>query len=149
MKKKQEKIQHINEHSWYGLFYDQVMRDKSHIRKIEAVSTDVNQCQVFLHNNSVYANANFYPGDIIEVCPTKPIEKGLLFSRDIRDIVFEVVPNEEYVIPFGYCQYYDIPSRKNPESNCNYMWDVDGRVVVIRATSRIKKGSKLVLELTK
>lgn len=147
--KQDRRIKHINEHSWYGLFYDQVKKDKRHIRKIDMIGTDVNRCQVYLYNNSVYANADFYPGDIIEVCPTKPIEKGLLFSRDIRDIVFEVVPNEEYVIPFGYCQYYDIPSRKDPYSNCTYMWDVNARVVVIRAKTKILKDSKLVLDLAK
>ena len=89
------RIQHINEYSWYGLFYDQPILDKSHIRKIEPVSSDVNQCQVYMKGNSVYSKTSFYPGEIIEICPTKPIDKGLLFSRDIRDIIFEVIPNEE------------------------------------------------------
>lgn len=143
------KIQHINEYSWYGLFIDQPKKDKSHIRRIDMIPADANCCRIYMHNNSVYANADFCLGDIIEVCPTRPIEKGLLFSRDIREIVFEVVPNEEYVIPFGYCQYYDIVSKINPLSNCDYMWDADSKVIVIRATERILKGSKLVLDLRK
>ena len=143
------KIQHINEYSWYGLFIDQPKKDKSHIRRIDMIPADANCCRIYMHNNSVYANADFCLGDIIEICPTRPIEKGLLFSRDIREIVFEVVPNEEYVIPFGYCQYYDIVSKINPLANCDYMWDADSKVIVIRATERILKGSKLVLDLRK
>lgn len=142
-------IKHINEYSWYGLFYDQPKKDKTHIRKIDMIPTNANQCQVYMSGDSVYANTDFYPGDIIEVCPTKPIEKGLLFSRDIREIVFEVVQNEVYVIPFGYCQYYDIISKKNPLANCDYMWDADSKVIVIRAIERILKNSKLILDLRK
>ena len=147
--KHNKEIQHINEYSWYGLFYDQVKQDKRHIRRIDMVPMNVNQCQVYMYGDSVYASKDFYPGDIIEVCPTKPIEKELLFSRDIREIVFEVIPNEEYVIPFGYCQYYDIISKYAPESNCDYTWDADQKVIVIRAIQRITKGSKLVLDIRK
>jgi hypothetical protein len=112
------------------------------------LSNDVNQCKVYTDGKSVYANANFYPNDIIEICPTKKINITSLYSRDMRDIILETIPGEEYVIPFGYCQFYDIKDKFN-EPNCDYLWDSISKVLVIKALTKIYKGEKLVLNLCK
>lgn len=141
--------EHINESSWYGLFYDEVKRDKNHIKHVNMIPSNVNCCKVYTDGKSVYANAKFYPGDIIEICPTRQIDPTSLYSRDVRDIIFEVIPNTKYVIPFGYCQYYDIISRKNPDANCDYLWDANANVIVIKAIDKILKNDKLILNLSK
>lgn len=137
--------------SWFddSLEYYQTHKDrfnKSKINKISAVSTDANQCRVQCDGNYVYANATFYPGDIIEICPTKNIDKSSLYSRDIRDLVFEVIPNKQWVLPFGYCRYYlhNVPIE---EENCTYIWDPIKNVIVIKALNKIPKFSKLFLKI--
>ena len=144
-----KKFKSVNEKSWYGLFYGQEPRDKTNIKKVTMIPTNLNQCKICSDGKSVYSNSQFYPGDIIEVCPTKSIDKLSLYTKDMRDIVFEVIPNEKYVIPFGYCQYYDVISKSNPDPNCDYMWDGDNNKIVIRALNRILKNTKLVLNIRK
>lgn len=139
----------INERSWYGLFYGEDPRDKSKIKQISMIPTNVNKCKVSSDGKSVYSNSNFYVGDIIEVCPTKQIDKTSLYSKDMRDIVFEVIPNEMFVIPFGYCQYYDIISLKNPEPNCDFMWDNESKTIIIKALTKIPRNTKLILNIQK
>jgi len=85
--------------SWFdeSLEYYQSHKDiynKSKIGKINMIPTNANQCRVSCDGENVYANTTFYPGDIIEVCPTKSIDKSSMYSKDMREIVFEVVPNE-------------------------------------------------------
>lgn len=140
---------HINERSWYGLFYGEEPRDKNNIKKINMIPTNVNQCNVCSDGKSVYTRSLFYPGDIIEICPTRAIDKNSLYSRDVRDIVFEVVPNEEFVIPFGYCQYYDVITKQTPEPNCDYCWDPVAKTIVIRALHKLDKNTKLILNIRK
>lgn len=138
--------------SWKDLFIQEPWeqrnkRDKSAIKRINMAATDMNKCKVICDGYNVYANAVFYPGDIIEVCPTRVIDNSALYSKDMRSIVFEVVPNTVYVIPFGYCQYYSIISKDNPVANCDYIWDDGKKVILIQAISKINKYEQLVLNI--
>lgn len=136
--------------SWFddSLEYYQSHKErynKSKINKINMVPTNANQCRVTCDGKNVYANATFYPGDIIEICPTKKIDKSALYSKDMRESVFEVVPNEEWVLPYGYCKFY--LSDNLGDGNCNYIWDPANRVIVIKAINKIPKYSKLLLNI--
>jgi hypothetical protein len=112
------------------------------------IPTNTNQCNILFDGQHVYSNAVFYPGDIVEICPTKQIDKQSLYSRDMRNIVFEVVPNEVYVIPFGYCQYYDIVSNnKNNIANCDYIWDSLTKCIIIKAIDKISANKRLILNI--
>ena len=102
-------------------------------------STDINKCKVCCDGKFVYANATFYPGDIVEVCPTRRINNSALYSDDVQKIVFEVVPRSVYIIPFGYCQYYSIISDTHPVANCDYKWDEMNNVIIIFAIEKINK----------
>lgn len=138
--------------SWNDLFiqepYDEKhKRDKGSIKRINMAATDMNKCKVICDGHNVYANAVFYPGDIIEVCPTRVIDNSALYSRDMRSIVFEVEPKTLYVIPFGYCQYYNIISKDNPVANCDYIWDNNKNVIIIQAISKINKYEQLTLNI--
>ena len=139
----------LTESSWYNLFYDQEPKDKKNIKHIDMIGRNQNKCQIYSDGNSVYANAKFYPEDIIEICPTKQIDKSSLYSRDMRDIVFEVIPNTQYVIPFGYCQYYDILCNNFDEANCDYLWDPITKTIIIKAIKKILKDEKLILNIRK
>lgn len=136
--------------SWFddSLDYYRSHKDrynKTKIGKINVVPTNANQCRVSCDGNYVYANATFYPGDIIEICPTKNVDKSSLYSRDMRDSVFEVVPNKQWVLPFGYCKFY-LHDVAMEEQNCTYIWDPVKRVIVIKAINKIPKYSKLFLK---
>lgn len=147
MKRNKKLIEKFN---LYKLFYDDYeYKDKSSIKHIDMVSTNKNICNIYSDGYSVYANTKFYPNDIIEICPTREIDRTSLYSRDMRNIVFEVIPNEQYVIPFGYCQYYDILSGDNNYANCDYLWDSIAKTIVIKAITKINKGEKLILNIRK
>ena len=140
----------LNENSgFYGLFNDMPKRDKVCIQGAEIVPTNVNQCKVSYDGKSVYSNARFRIGDIVEICPTRPISKSSLYSREVRDLVFEVERDTTFVIPLGYCQYYDIIDRFHPEANCDYEWNPEKKVIVIRAIKPIEKRTVLVLNIEK
>ena len=141
-----EGAQAVNE-SFLDLFIDKpepTKADKKNITKITAIPTDAKQCQIYLRNNVVYAGKTFYPGDIIEICPTKQIDRISMFSNDVRSIVFEIKKNDEYIIPFGYCQFYELGNEDN--NNCDYLYDENTKCIVIRATQKIQKNEKLYLK---
>lgn len=121
-------------------------KHKDDICKMECVGDDANICRVMLSNGKVYSQTKFYAGDIIEVCPCREIDKSSLYSKDMRDIVLEVEKNSTFVIPFGYCQYYDV-SGYGKEPNCEYHWDKDKKAIVITAKMRIPRHCPLVLDI--
>ena len=68
----------------------------------------------------------------------------------MRDVVFEVVPNECWVIPFGYCRFYINKNMNESDEtlgNSTYIWDPVKRVIVIRAINKIPNGEKIILKL--
>lgn len=122
-------------------------RDKQHIDSIALVPTNARQCRVTSDGQHVYAAARFYPGDIIEACPVKEISMASLASRDVREMAFEVEWNKEYVIPMGYCQFYDIIDGFNTKPNCDWEWDAKKKTIIIRALTKIQKGTRLILNI--
>ena len=76
------------------------------------IPTDANLCKVYSDGNSVYAQRKFYPGDIVEICPCREVSKQSLYSNDVREMVFDVDDGKRFMIPMGYCQFYDISGKK-------------------------------------
>ena len=113
------------------------------------VPTNAHQCSVLFDGKHVYSNAKFHCGDIIEICPTAKITKNALYAREVRDLAFEVEPDELFVIPMGYCQHYDIIGNQYSEPNCDWEWNGDDSTIVIRAMSTIPQNSVLILNLEK
>ena len=58
-----------------------------------------------------------FPGDIIEICPTKQIDKSALYSKDMRDIVFEVERNENEIKGKQISNEQILKNQKNPLYN--------------------------------
>ena len=131
----------------YGMFKDVKYHTPDSICAIDMVPADRYVCKVTCDGNNVYAAHKFNCGDIIEYCPCRNVDKSALYSKDVREMVFEVKPNERYVMPMGYCQYYDVVDSFNNESNCDYEWDVNRECIVIRATKKIPKGERLVINI--
>lgn len=136
----------LNERSLAYLFKDIKRPAKESIKKVNMIPKTANVCKIYSDGQFVYANSVFYPGDIIEICPVREISKASLYSSDVRHIVFEVVRNEEYVIPFGYCQYYAL-AEEPMQANCEYIWDPNTKVIVIKALNKISKTDKLILKV--
>jgi SET domain-containing protein len=93
------------------------------------------------HGRGVFANKNFYVGDILEICPVikQPEEdyKGL-----IRDYLFSSHTNDykEYAaVAFGYCSIY------NHSDNPNCVWIMDDTDVIIKVIRNIKKGEEIFI----
>ena len=136
----------LNEYSLAGLFKTYTKEPtKEAVKKINIIPNNANICKVYSDGQYVYANSKFYPGDIIEICPTREVMKSALYDNDVRQIVFEVIKNEQFVIPFGYCQYYEL-GNENVLPNCDYLWDPNTKVIVIKASANLNKGDKLILK---
>ena len=76
--------------------------------------------------------------------PSQLVTKSALYDNNVRKMVFEVDKDNTYVIPFGYCQYYDLSDEyKTP--NVDYIWDPNINTIVIKALRKIKAGEILVL----
>ena len=133
--------------SLYGLFTGRSYHSPQDIKGIDMISTDQYVCHVKCDGRNVYSAHKFTPGDIIEFCPCRSVDKQSLYSKDVRDMVFEVEPNEKYVIPMGYCQYYDLGDNYGKTPNCDYEWDSDRECIVIRATRKIQKGDLLIINI--
>ena len=124
------------------------LKDKKNGLSIKRYGDNPKQCKIYSDGNSVYALKNIKKDDIIEICPVKIVDKGSLYTKDMQDIIFEIQKNAFYAIPFGYCQYYNIANDVN-EADCDYIWDGNTEVIVIKALKNIKKGKKLYLNIVK
>lgn len=146
------KGRHINEYNFLDLFRDlrrgvpRPKKDKSVIVGIHAVPKTANVCKIYSDGEHVYANTRFFKNDIIEICPVRAVSRSAVFDYDMKQIIFEVEKDNVYVIPFGYCQFYDVKDENN-NPNCDYIWDPNRRVIVITALSDIVPGSKLILNI--
>lgn len=124
--------------------YVEKKSDKSVIKKISMIPKNANVCKVYTDGMDVYAATRFYPGDIVEICPARPVTKQALYDRDVRQMVFEVDKDNTYVIPLGYCQYYQLSDEMKP-ANVDYMWDPNQSAIIITALKDIRKGDVLIL----
>lgn len=94
----------------------------------------------------VSAGRDFFPGDIIEVCPVKIMEEKDLYSRNIRDSVFPLDKKERiFGLPLGHaiCYRNDMDA-KGLEGNVRYEYNENDGTITIIATRRIRKGNELL-----
>ena len=151
MKDHQQHNSKLNEYSFAALLQALTDPDKeikepnrSAIKKVHMIPKNVNVCKIYSDSKHVYAAVNFYEGDIVEMCPSQLVTKSALYDNNVRKMVFEVDKDNTYVIPFGYCQYYDLSDEyKTP--NVDYIWDPNINTIVIKALRKIKAGDILVL----
>lgn len=134
--------ENLKENFLHGVFKEGNPND---IVKVSPMTPKGNQCKVIYDGEKVYSACVFHPGDIVEICPCKVIDNSALYSRDMRDIVFEIVPQKKYACPFGYAQYYGVSDDEH-FANCDYMYDPNTNSIVIKACRRIPKNAALILK---
>ena len=139
----------VNESMYYGLFGEMTYRKKDDIKSFKMIPTDKYVGHIYCDGSSVYASHSFTPDDIVEICPCMVIDKTALYSKDVREMVFETKPGQEYVIPMGYCQFYEISDGYQRQPNCSYEWDRKRNAIVIRSIGYIKQGELLVIDISK
>ena len=124
-------------------------RDNCPIKRIKKWDTNVNGKIVFRGDKKVYSGVNFLEGDIVEECPVKELRGDAMFSRDIRDLAFQLYPDKEiYGIPFGYVNYYATAYDVKDIPNVDYGYDPKEGIIRVVAIRNIKKGDLLVLRVS-
>lgn len=120
----------LNEYNFLDLFRDlqrgapRPKKDKACIVRIQPIPKTANICKIYSDGQHVYSQIRFHKGDIIEICPVRHISRLAVFDYDMKQLIFEVEKDSVYVIPFGYCQFYDIKDENNNIiPNCDYIWD--------------------------
>lgn len=123
-------------------------RDNCPIKRIKKWDTNVNGKIVFRGDKRIYSGLNFLAGDIIEECPVKKLRADAMYSRDIRDLAFQLYPDkEEYGLPMGYANYYATAYDVKDVPNVDYEYDPSEGIIRIIAIRNIKKGDLLVLRV--
>lgn len=135
------KYKSLNEF-WDPFDTSKEIHDKENIMSVKMNDAAENQCKVKMVGKNVVANEPFYMGDIVEVAPCKIMESNYTVEF-IKDLVFEI-PGNKFAIPFGYVQFYEL-SAEDKKANCDYLYDPNMEVIVIKAIKTINKGDKLVL----
>lgn len=102
-----------------------------------------NQSKISYIDGEVYAMYQFYPGDVIEICPCKMIDNEWV-ENEVKELAFET-ENGKYAIPFGYVEFYKLSDEANVP-NCDYEFDPNNETIIVRATDKIKKGDILCLD---
>ena len=138
---KNAKYKSLNEF-WDPFDDKKEIHDKDNIRKVNMNAADENQCKIKMQGKNVVANEAFYAGDIVEIAPCKIMDSNYTIEF-IKDLVFEI-PGNKYAIPFGYVQFYEINGEEK-RANCDYLYDPNLEVIIIKAIKTINKGDKLIL----
>lgn len=89
----------------------------------------------------------FQKGDIVETAPITILKKGDLYSRNIRDLVFQLDDDGEiFGLPAGYANCYRKDIEAPTEGNIRYKYDENTNTLVFTAISVIKPGTEIVLK---
>jgi hypothetical protein len=99
----------------------------------------------------VKSGTEFCDGDVIEQSPVKFIGSDELYSKNIRDLAFEVDRSKNmFCIPFGNAVFYRTSFDTRREPNATYTFDVDSPnpTITIIATTRIHCGDEIILNAT-
>lgn len=106
----------------------------------------LNQIKYF--NKKMYANTNFYKDDIVEEAPVIILSNEDLYTKNVRNIVFDISPNK-FGIPLGYTSLYRKSSDTNKESNLDYKYDIENNKLIFIAKRNISEGEELIIDVNK
>lgn len=91
--------------------------------------------------DKVFAMSNFGEGDVIEVAKVRIFPKEDLFSRTIRSMAMELVPNRVYGYPMGNVMQYN----HSPLGNAWLDFNDSRGVIYVRALKDIHQGEEVRL----
>ena len=121
----------------------QTPKKDSYIKDIKIWDSNVNG-KILCKDGAMYAGINFIPGDIIEECPIKMLNASDMYSKNIRDISFEV-SDGVYALPYGYANCYKTTYDSGKIGNIDYDYKVGDNIIKFYAIKRIKPNEELVL----
>lgn len=118
---------------------------RNDFRRIEAWSPYRGVNKVDYRNGKIVATTKFFPGDVIEKDPIKPVGKEELAFKSIRDMAFQVIPGKLWGIPVGYSGLYRRSDEVNKDANAVYSYDESKNAIVIKAIAEINKNEEIIL----
>lgn len=114
------------------------------ITKVELWDSNRRLNQIKCLRNKVIANTKFFKGDIVEAAPVITLSHEDLYSKNIRDIVFDISPGK-FGIPLGYSSIYRTSADTRNEPNIDYKYDIENNELIFVATKNIDKGEELII----
>lgn len=100
-------------------------------------------------DGKMLAGKYFMMGDVIERCPIKYMHEDDLYSKNIRDNVFPIDPeNGLYAFPLGNALCYRNSNEAGKPGNITYEFDDSTDCLVFTALKKIHKGDELVLQVS-
>lgn len=122
--------------------------DGGYIKAVRLWDTNVNG-KIMCKNGKMYAGILFTSNDIVEECPIKELDDVDMYSRNIRDISFELVPNSNrYGIPYGYANVYATSVDRKCEGNIDYEYIPENNFIRFYAIRTIKPNEELILRVS-
>lgn len=117
--------------------------------EIDKVYID-NNCvggKIYYKDGKMFSGVNIEKGGVVEICPVIPIDKTALCSRSVRDIAFEISPNDEWGVPMGYANMYRTTEQTGTSGNIDYEYPEMSDVMRFVAIDDIKPNDELVLRV--
>lgn len=121
--------------------------DKIKIKEVKPWKCNTKD-KLYVKDHRVYSTRIFVPGDIVEECPVQLIGTDALYSRDIRDISFEIDPEKRlYGIPYGLANIYRNSDDSHTDGNIDYEYDPKEGLIRIYALRKIRKNEELIFRV--
>ena len=95
-------------------------------------------------NNKIFANTKFFKDDIVEEAPVIILSNEDLYTKNIRNIVFDISPNK-FGIPLGYTSLYRKSSDTNKKHNLDFKYDLENNKLIFIANRNIDEGEELII----
>lgn len=101
--------------------------------------------QVAYQNNKMLAINKLFKGDIVESAPVIILNQNDLYSKNVRDIVFDISPGK-FGVPLGYAALYRTTLDVNKEPNIDYEYNIENNELNFIALKNIDKGEELIIK---
>ena len=97
-------------------------------------------------DDKVFANRNFFKGDIIEICPVRILHDEDLYSSNVRKIVFPIDLSQRiFGVPFGLSSVARSENEAKLGGNVDFEYDPSkSKEIIIKAISNIKRGDEII-----
>ena len=157
---KSDNFKRLNE-SFYNPFDDDLLDDIfTEEPKYQSQNNDINSKLIrkikpynkskignlLYKDDKVFANRNFFKGDIIEICPVRILHDEDLYSSNVRKIVFPIDLSQRiFGVPFGLSSVARSENEAKLRGNVDFEYDPSkSKEIIIKAISNIKRGDEII-----
>ena len=134
--------------NFYTKSSDEKLKDENtkKIKKIKPYDNKSRLGNIIFKDDKVFANRNFFNGDIIEVVPVRILSDSDLYSPGVRKIVFPIdLSKRIFGVPFGLSSIARNEIEANIKGNVDYEYDPNkSNNITVKAISKIKKGDEII-----